>query len=87
MLSLSFSLSLKGIGRAPHGKPCKGIDIGTGASCIYPLLGVSVMGNWSFIATDTDAVSAEWAKRNVRSNGLQVPAAVMRRVLHYFVVW
>lgn len=53
-------------------KPCRrGVDIGTGASCIYPLLGATVAG-WSFLATEIDPVSAEWAEKNVRSNDLQV---------------
>ncbi|CAM9655593.1 unnamed protein product [Laminaria digitata] len=52
-----------------RGPPRRGIDIGTGASCIYPLLGAKVSG-WSFLATETDAVSAEWADKNVRSNDL-----------------
>lgn len=49
----------------------RGIDVGTGASCIYPLLGAKVAG-WSFLATEIDGVSAEWAEKNVRSNDLQV---------------
>lgn len=55
----------------PKSHSCRGIDIGTGASCIYPLLGAKVAG-WSFLATEVDGVSAEWAEKNVRSNGLQV---------------
>ncbi len=54
---------------------CRGIDVGTGASCIYPLLGAKVAG-WSFLATEIDAVSAEWAEKNARANGLQVRACV-----------
>lgn len=54
-----------------RGPPCKGIDVGTGASCIYPLLGAKVAG-WSFLATETDVISAEWAGMNVRANDLQV---------------
>ncbi|CAM9387291.1 unnamed protein product, partial [Scytosiphon promiscuus] len=55
---------------SPRRPRCRGVDIGTGASCIYPLLGAKVAG-WSFLATEIDAVSAEWAEKNVRSNGLQ----------------
>ncbi|VDN52668.1 unnamed protein product [Dracunculus medinensis] len=47
-----------------------GIDIGTGASCIYALLGAKLFG-WSFIATDSDPRSLEVAKQNVESNGLR----------------
>ncbi|CAM9798620.1 unnamed protein product [Ectocarpus sp. 13 AM-2016] len=48
----------------------RGVDVGTGASCIYPLLGARVAG-WSFLATEIDPVSAEWAEKNIRSNDLQ----------------
>eukprot|EP00667_Euglena_gracilis_P012385 EG_transcript_12716 len=45
-----------------------GIDVGTGASCIYPLLGVALFGH-RFLATDTAADSLAWAARNVAANG------------------
>eukprot|EP01127_Copromyxa_protea_P015414 TRINITY_DN442_c1_g1_i1.p1 TRINITY_DN442_c1_g1~~TRINITY_DN442_c1_g1_i1.p1 ORF type:complete len:464 (+),score=88.72 TRINITY_DN442_c1_g1_i1:31-1422(+) len=45
----------------------RGIDIGTGASCIYPLLGYS-MNNWRFTATDIDENSVKWAQKNVSLN-------------------
>eukprot|EP01130_Rhizamoeba_saxonica_P000092 TRINITY_DN1010_c1_g1_i2.p1 TRINITY_DN1010_c1_g1~~TRINITY_DN1010_c1_g1_i2.p1 ORF type:complete len:303 (-),score=60.17 TRINITY_DN1010_c1_g1_i2:547-1455(-) len=44
-----------------------GIDIGTGASCIYPLLGVRLSG-WSFLATDIDASSIDYARENIARN-------------------
>ncbi|KAG0581903.1 hypothetical protein KC19_3G018700 [Ceratodon purpureus] len=44
-----------------------GVDIGTGANCIYPLLGVSLHG-WRFVGTDITPVALEWAKWNVESN-------------------
>jgi 23S rRNA A1618 N6-methylase RlmF len=44
-----------------------GIDIGTGANCIYPLLGASMHG-WSFVGTDITTVALEWAKWNLESN-------------------
>jgi len=47
-----------------------GLDIGTGASCIYPLLGCAQRQEWSFIATDIDQESLEYAMRNVKLNGL-----------------
>ena len=48
--------------------PPLGVDIGTGASCIYPLLGVAQLG-WRFIATEIDPVSVGAARRNVSLNG------------------
>ncbi|RUS81428.1 hypothetical protein EGW08_010812, partial [Elysia chlorotica] len=46
-----------------------GMDIGTGASCIYPLL-ASKMNQWSFLATETDAENIFHAKKNVENNNL-----------------
>lgn len=43
------------------------IDIGTGASCIYPLLGVALLG-WSFLGTEHNETSIEAARRNVELN-------------------
>uniref|UniRef100_A0A804P4P6 U6 small nuclear RNA (adenine-(43)-N(6))-methyltransferase n=1 Tax=Zea mays TaxID=4577 RepID=A0A804P4P6_MAIZE len=45
----------------------KGFDIGTGANCIYPLLGASLLG-WTFVGSDVTNVALEWAKKNVESN-------------------
>ncbi|CAI5444687.1 unnamed protein product [Caenorhabditis angaria] len=46
-----------------------GIDIGTGASCVYSLLGAKYFG-WKFVATEGDVMSAEVAHRNVSNNYL-----------------
>ena len=48
----------------------KVLDIGTGATCIYPLLGTAVY-NWSFIASDINKRSLEVAKKNIDKNQLQ----------------
>ncbi|KAF4507796.1 hypothetical protein G6O67_004259 [Ophiocordyceps sinensis] len=69
----NYILWLKGLldtsSYAPPGRNLVGLDIGTGASCIYPLLGC-VQRPWSFVATDMDAESLRWARRNVELNGL-----------------
>ncbi|XP_042000229.1 U6 small nuclear RNA (adenine-(43)-N(6))-methyltransferase-like [Salvia splendens] len=44
-----------------------GFDIGTGANCIYPLLGSSVLG-WKFVGSDITDIAIEWANKNVDSN-------------------
>jgi len=49
----------------------KVIDIGTGASAIYPLLGVMSNPSWSFIATEIDKLSIESSRRNVSLNSLE----------------
>ena len=48
----------------------KGVDIGTGASCVYPLLG-TVLYKWKFIATDIDSESIQHAQHLVERNHLE----------------
>ncbi|XP_063222274.1 U6 small nuclear RNA (adenine-(43)-N(6))-methyltransferase [Bacillus rossius redtenbacheri] len=50
--------------------PVHGIDIGTGASCIYSLLAAKSKG-WHMLATDMDADSYKCAEENVRINKLE----------------
>ncbi|XP_054649945.1 RNA N6-adenosine-methyltransferase mettl16 [Dunckerocampus dactyliophorus] len=50
-------------------QPRRGIDIGTGASCIYPLLGATMNG-WYFLATEVDDICFDYATRNVEQNRL-----------------
>ncbi|GMF61581.1 unnamed protein product [Phytophthora fragariaefolia] len=47
-----------------------GIDVGTGASCIYALLGAA-MNKWKFVATEMDSESCKCAKENVSRNQLE----------------
>ena len=49
--------------------PLRGIDIGTGATAIYPLLGARSFG-WRFLAIDADSQSVDTAKANVARNNL-----------------
>lgn len=42
---------------------------GTGAACVYPFLGSKKFG-WNFVATETDPLSFESAKKNVTENEL-----------------
>jgi 23S rRNA (adenine1618-N6)-methyltransferase len=58
---LADLLSLKG--------EAKILDIGTGATCIYPLLGASVF-DWSFVATDIDLDSLDVAQDIIDDNNL-----------------
>ncbi|VVB08555.1 unnamed protein product [Arabis nemorensis] len=63
LLSSEIVQSLGGEGRSK----VKGFDIGTGANCIYPLLGATLFG-WSFVGSDFTDVALEWAETNVKSN-------------------
>ncbi|PHH58813.1 hypothetical protein CDD80_1957 [Ophiocordyceps camponoti-rufipedis] len=62
-----------------------GMDVGTGASCIYPLLGC-VQRPWSFIATDIDAESLAWARRNVQQNKLDHRISIVHRNADHHLV-
>ena len=54
-------------GKIPKGERVTCLDIGVGASCIYPILGVTEH-QWNFIGTDINANSIEAAQRIVESN-------------------
>ncbi|KAI2640906.1 hypothetical protein GGS26DRAFT_586898 [Hypomontagnella submonticulosa] len=60
-------------------QPVIGLDIGTGASLIYPLLGCVQRPSWSFIATDVDARSLWFARKNVALNNLDSRIRVVGR--------
>merc|ERR1740130_1031884 len=53
----------------PEGK-VRGVDVGTGSSVIFPLLALALHRdeNWSFVASDIDPISVDWAKKNVQAN-------------------
>ncbi|WP_420572339.1 23S rRNA (adenine(1618)-N(6))-methyltransferase RlmF [Kordia sp.] len=54
-------------GKIPKGEKIICLDIGTGANCIYPIIGTQEYG-WSFIASDIDEVSIENARNIVARN-------------------
>jgi 23S rRNA (adenine1618-N6)-methyltransferase len=47
-----------------RGPAVRVLDIGTGASAIYPLIGACEY-DWSFVGADIDAASLRWAQKNV----------------------
>lgn len=51
----------------PMGDKITCLDIGTGASCIYPILGVTEYG-WQFIASDIDPKSIASAQNIINAN-------------------
>jgi len=54
-------------GIIPRGNKINILDIGTGANCVYPLIGNSVYG-WQFVGTDIDPVAIRSAKAIVSAN-------------------
>ena len=55
--------------------PRRGVDVGCGASVIFPLLGVRAFG-WQFVGTEVDESAVAAARHNVQLNGLQSAIAV-----------
>ncbi|RXJ85663.1 23S rRNA (adenine(1618)-N(6))-methyltransferase RlmF [Arcobacter sp. CECT 8985] len=53
--------------KIPNGSKIKGLDIGIGANCIYPIVGNSVYG-WSFVGSDIEKKSIESSKKIIESN-------------------
>jgi 23S rRNA (adenine1618-N6)-methyltransferase len=56
-------------GEIPRGAGVRVLDIGTGANCIYPLLGHSDY-RWQFVGSDIDPVALASAKAIVQANQL-----------------
>ncbi len=54
-------------GTIPRGKDIHVLDIGTGANCIYPILGYREYG-WHFLGSDIDPVAIAAAQKIVTSN-------------------
>lgn len=53
-----------------HSQRITVLDIGTGPSCIYPILGSRLFPSWKFIATDIDDEAIRSARQNCTNNKL-----------------
>jgi len=58
-------------GQIPHGPDIKALDIGTGASLVYPLTGRHEYG-WDFTGVDIDPVSIKSARQICQRNSLNI---------------
>lgn len=56
-------------GQIPRGEKIVVVDIGVGANCIYPLLGVTEYG-WSFVGTEINAEAIKIANDLIQQNEL-----------------
>jgi 23S rRNA (adenine1618-N6)-methyltransferase len=54
-------------GTIPKGETITCLDVGVGASCIYPIIGVTEY-NWNFIGSDIDPKSIASAEQIIKSN-------------------
>ncbi len=64
---LADLLAVKNNGIIPQGKQIKCLDIGVGASCVYPIIGHHEYG-WSFVGAEIDSVSVASANKIIDSN-------------------
>ncbi len=64
--------------RIPRGGSVRVLDIGVGASCIYPLIGHHAYG-WSFVGSEIDAEALASARRILRANPEFAAAIELRR--------
>jgi 23S rRNA (adenine1618-N6)-methyltransferase len=62
----------------PKGKFIKGLDIGVGANCIYPIIGHQEYG-WSFLGSDVDLGAIKAAKAIILANPQLVNAVSCRQ--------
>jgi len=53
--------------KLPSGHEIKVLDIGTGANCIYPMLGNAIY-DWSFVGSEIDTVALDSAQANLYAN-------------------
>ncbi|SDT60121.1 23S rRNA m(6)A-1618 methyltransferase [Mucilaginibacter mallensis] len=54
-------------GAIPTGEQVNVLDIGTGANCVYPIIGNSTYG-WQFVGTDIDPVAIQSANKIITEN-------------------
>ncbi|MES2780322.1 MAG: 23S rRNA (adenine(1618)-N(6))-methyltransferase RlmF [Bacteroidota bacterium] len=54
-------------GEIPKGSSVKGLDIGVGANCVYPLIGHQVYG-WQFVGSDIDPTALKHAQHILDTN-------------------
>ncbi|WP_316823552.1 23S rRNA (adenine(1618)-N(6))-methyltransferase RlmF [Pedobacter gandavensis] len=68
-------------GTAPKSSQIKGLDIGIGANCIYPIIGHQEYG-WSFVGSDVDSYAIRSAKNIVAINPSLSAAVFPRLQMH-----
>ncbi|MBL0025320.1 MAG: 23S rRNA (adenine(1618)-N(6))-methyltransferase RlmF [Saprospiraceae bacterium] len=60
-------LSEKNYGKIPPGKNVRCLDIGVGAACIYPIIGIKEY-NWNFVGSDIDSIAINSAGTIINDN-------------------
>lgn len=65
-------------GVIPQGKAVKLLDIGTGANCIYPIIGHKAFG-WHFVGSETDQLAIRSARNIIEANSLSKFVEIRRQ--------
>lgn len=60
-------LSSNNNGKIPTGSKISCLDVGVGANCVYPIIGVKEYG-WSFVGSDIDPIAVAAATKIVENN-------------------
>jgi 23S rRNA (adenine1618-N6)-methyltransferase len=71
-------LAESNLGKLPRGPTVRVLDVGIGATCIYPIIGVHDYG-WDFVGTEIDPVALDAARTVVSSNPLLRGKVELRR--------
>lgn len=68
-------------GDIPFGRSIKGLDIGVGANCVYPIIGNREYG-WTFVGSEVDQIAIKTARAIVSANAAIQDAIVCRQQHH-----
>lgn len=68
-------------GQIPQGKGVRVLDVGTGANCVYPIIGHQEYG-WTFVGSEVDPLALKSAKNIVAANPSLSKAVSIRQQHH-----
>jgi 23S rRNA (adenine1618-N6)-methyltransferase len=60
-------LAIGNNGEIPRGEQVRVLDVGVGANCVYPIIGVKEYG-WNFVGSDIDPIAIESAGKLIAQN-------------------
>lgn len=69
--------------RIPKGPRVRVLDVGTGANCIYPIIGQCEYG-WDFVASDIDPKSVKSATAIAKANDLSIDVRLQKNTKSIF---
>lgn len=78
---LADLLAISNDNKIPIGKKVSVLDIGVGANCIYPIIGIKEYG-WAFVGSDVDEIAVNSAKNIIEANNLTKGKATIKKQLN-----